>query len=606
MLNIYKKTIKEIYKRNVCTTVSDIIYNKFIEHNITDVFMYSGGAIMPLINKFNKINNNKIKYYIGTHEQSICHSATSYARVTGKTGVVITTSGPGLTNSITGMLDAQNDSTPLLIISGQVSQKDIGTLAFQEAPSVDITKPFTKLSYQIKTPEEIHVVMDHAFYLTQHKKKGVVHLDLPKNIAISKINNNIDFINKKNKNIFNDNNDNIEKQNDINKIISIIFESKKPILILGQGANKCSKKLLQLINKYNIPFTTTIHGKGIVDEYNKNCLGFIGMHGNPIANNAVQQADCIIGIGYRFDDRTTGNTNTFASNANNIINVNIEPNEINKTIKSNINYIGDSNDFLNELFYIYENEYKHNHNISNTFKNNMILWNNNIKDLKIKYKGFQYNNDNKLRSQYIIENLNELIKEKDYIITTGVGNHQMYTSQYIKFKNPNTFITSGSLGVMGVGLPFAIGAKIANPKKIVIDIDGDASFLMTGNELATISKYNLDIKIFIINNKCQAMVKSWEKLFFNERYTATDLSDINVSFVKLADAYNIKSIKCDKKENIIDILTYAINYKGPILIEFLTEFDLCLPLVCPGESLNNMILYNNENNLNIDNILPPN
>ena len=624
--NIRKKSTNKESSTNLKEKVSKTIFNILKENNIKDVHLYSGGAIMPLVNEL--YNQKDINYYIHTHEQSCGHAATAYARITGKTGVVITTSGPGLTNCITPMLDAQNDSTPLLVISGQVSIKAMNTGAFQEAPSTEITKPFTKWSYLMNRSDNIYNVLNKALYITQNKKKGVVHLDLPKDIAISDtipdIKNKLSYKLLKPNNEITLNNDEILIKNIYNKI----KKSKRPILYIGQGANECKYELQILIKLLNIPFTTTIHAMGIINENHPNSLKFLGMHGSPVANIAMQNADCIIALGSRFDDRTTGNLNGFAKKAiknEGIIHINIEKSEINKIIKSNYYYNDDCKIFLNKLIACdiksnKTNENKtHLHWINNINRNYRITehspsiinqkewemtslqskkkevinieWINYIKELKKLYN-FDYKKDNKTRVQYVLECLNDIIKDKNFIITTGVGNHQMHAAQYITWKEPKTFITSGSLGVMGFGLPAAIGAKIAEPKKLVIDIDGDSSFLMTSSELKTIKEYNLDIKILIINNASQAMVKSWEKIFYNNRIVATE-NKHNPSFIKMAESFGIDYIACDKKEDIKNTLKKFINNKDAILCEMKVEYDYCLPLIPPGKNLDEMILYNN-------------
>jgi acetolactate synthase I/II/III large subunit len=568
---------------------SELIYYKLINHKVNHAFVYSGGSIMPLIDQFSK---NKIKYFINNHEQNCGHAATGYARASGKTGIVAVTSGPGITNMITPLLDAKNDSVPLIVFSGQVSTTSIGQNAFQEAPAVELTKNVTKWSYQIKHENELVHVIDDAFYIANHNKKGPVHIDIPKDIFMKKI--SYDKINDIYKKVINDKYEIIP---DIENVANIINNSNKPILYVGQGCNDYQELLRNFAIIANIPVTTTIHAMGVFDEEHDLSLQFLGMHGNPAANYAMQQADCIIALGSRFDDRTTGNVKEFAPCATNIVHVNIEPSEINKVVKSNHNYIMDCGDFINKLMpYIkYQKREK---------------WISNIKDLQKKHI-FKYHTpkNNKLNTQIVIEQIGEYLNKnkKNYIITTGVGNHQMMAAQFIKWKHSKSFISSGSLGVMGVGVPYSIGVKIACPQKTVVVIDGDGSFCHTLGDLQTIMRYKLPIKIAIMNDGHQSMVRAWEKLFFDERYVATELPN-NPDFCALAEAYGINSLLCDNINDLESTVEKFVNFDGPILCNFKVNYDLCLPLVAPGKALDNMILfddYHKNNQFDISDTIAP-
>lgn len=570
---------------------AQLIYNKLLDHNVKDVFLYSGGSIMPLIDKF---YNNKIKYYINTHEQNSGHSATGYAKSTGNIGVVISTSGPGLTNLITPILDAMNDSTPLLVLSGQVGLKNMGTCAFQEAPSVDITKSITKWSYCLKNTDEIPEILDKAFGIANTGKKGPVHIDIPKCILTNEVYlpfghlNNYSF----NDNYFRVLRKEIFNKNKFNDIIKIINKSKNPIFYVGQGSKHASNELYHCIKKSNIPCTSTIHGKGIFPENEELSLKWCGMHGMASANFAIQQSDCIIAIGSRFDDRTTGNTEYYAPIAKKkkqIIHIDIEEKQFNRAINSDYNLLMDSKDFLKKLLPKLES-------------NNRTEWKNNILYLKEKHD-FKYNipNDNTLTSPVVINEINDYLKEfkNNYHITTGVGNHQMMTYQFIEGLKPNRIHSSGSLGVMGVGLPYSIGVQIGNPNDLVIDIDGDSSFMMTMSDLKTIKEYNLPIKIVILNDGKQMMVNIWERLFFNKRYTAT-INNNNPDFVKLSESFGIKGFYCDNQKDIKNITKEFLNYNGPALCEYKVEGEICLPLVGPGKALDDMILFDEYEEDNVE------
>jgi len=577
---------------------AEIIYKKLVKNKVKDVWMYSGGAIMPLIDCFN--NQNKINYYINTNEQNLGHSATGYARSLNKPGICIVTSGPGLTNLITPMLDAQNDHTPLIVFSGQVPLNVMGTQSFQEAPSTQITSAFTKWSYCVQNTNEINDVLDEAFKISMKGKKGVVHIDLPKCVLSNKI-ENIEI----NETIYDKEIFELLDTKKFNKIINIINNSERPLLCVGKGCNDGYLELKELIEKGNIPITTTLHGVGCYDENKDLSLKFMGMHGSYSANHAIQNADCIIALGTRFDDRIIGDKNNYAPKTKKaykekkggIIHCNIDNNTFNSMIKTDYNINLDCKSFIEKLlpFIKYKNRDK--------WLNEINIWKNE--------SGFIYEPvDYKIYSQDVLIELNKLIinmkkeKNKDYMFTTGVGNHQMFTAQFINFDKPNTLITSGSMGVMGFGLPAAIGVAIGNPNKDIINIDGDGSFLMTLSDLKTAKQYDLkNLKILILNNKTLGMVDIWEKLFYDNRITATDNSSCP-DFYKVAKSFGLKSLVCNNKSDLIDILYKFLNTEGPILAEINVEHTPCYPLVAPGKSLNEMILWNTKN-IEIDKTLPP-
>lgn len=569
-----------------------IIYNKLKENKVKDVWISTGGAVMPLIDAFYQ---GDINYYLPSHEQAGGHAAAGYAKSTGKPGISIVTSGPGFTNSLTPLTDAMNDSVPFILLSGQVPLASMGTQAFQECPSVEMSKPVTKWSYCVQNIEELPYVIDEAFSIATSGKPGSVHLDLPKCItsAILKDNNykiKEKFNNKKKYNIEN-----------LEELCQVINNSKRPIILAGQGCNMAYTKLREFAKKASIPVTTTIHAMGCFDETDNLSLQFLGMHGNAAANYAIQDADLIIALGTRFDDRITGKIDTFAPKAfqahqegkGGIIHVNINNREIGNIINTHYNYNLDCYDFLEQII----------PNVSFQDRND---WLTKINLWKEEYV-FKYTETDKLKTQQVVEGINNYLLKSmrnDYFITTGVGNHQMMAAQFIKWKFPQSFITSGSLGTMGVGLPYAIGCQIANPNSLVIDIDGDGSFNHSLHELKTINDYKLPVKIAIMNDSKLSMVKAWEKLFYNERYTATDLGK-NPNYAELAKSFGIKGIECDNKDNLKSSIKYFLEYDGPIICDFKVEPDLCLPLVAPGSSIDNMIL-NDESNFKIDkNLMPP-
>ena len=600
---LIKKKLK-LFTRYI--TGGQLVYKKLQENNVKHAFIYSGGAIMPLIDCF---YDGNIKYFINTHEQNSGHAATGYAKSSNKPGVCIVTSGPGLTNMITPILDANNDTSPLIVISGQVP-KNAPPDAFQECPATEITKSITKWSYRVETEHELSEVIDKAFYIATSGKQGCVHIDIPKCI----LGNEIDDLSKDKYNTLPyiktlPYDENFKKNiypNNINNIAEIINISKKPILYVGKGCNKYSVLLSKFAKDNNIPVTTTIHAMGVFDENEPLSLEFLGMHGNVAANYAIQNADCIIAIGSRFDDRTTGNLEYYApeakkaskENRGGIIHVNIEKNEINKVVQADYYYQGDSGDFLKEIIPLIKNK-----QLYQDWINTCNIWKNRFPFSHTKLV-------NKIKSQDVIIEINKQLYDLNLIdntiFTSGVGNHQMYASQFIKWKKPNSFITSGSLGVMGTGLPYAIGVQIANPDKIILDIDGDGSFNHTLSDLNTMNKYKLPIKIAIMNDGHQSMVRVWEQLFYNNRITATELTD-NPDYNKLAESFGINSLYVDNHEDLPDTIYKFLNCKEPVVCNFKVETDNCFPLVAPGKALDDLILSNESLNKNeFNNILPPN
>lgn len=564
-------------------SIPRIINSVIKKNNISTIFGYSGGSIMPLIDTL--YNDDSINLIVNVNEQCVGHAATGYAKSSNRTGVALVTSGPGITNLITPMLDATQDSTPLVVISGQVPLNAIGTDAFQEAPATNISKYVTKWSYQIDKDDDVQEIIERAFFIANDKKKGCVHIDIPKCLMGNNMNINMS---RETNTITNS----YIPDESIGLVVDIINNSKKPIFYIGQGCNTSYQLLREVCAKGNIPVTTTIHANGVINEYDTLSLGWCGMHGSPVANFAIQSSDCIIALGSRFDDRTTGNIKYYApeaikaqrTNSGGIIHVNIEESEINKVVDSKFNFNMDCGLFLSSI----KNkiEYKKRND-----------WFNYISLLKKNKLPKQENKVNgELTMENVLQELNkqtsELNSKKKLIITTGVGNHQMQTYKYIRSQFPKTIISSGSLGVMGCGLPYAIGAKLANDDKVVILVDGDSSFNMTLSDMKTVVENNIPIKIIIMNNKSQMMVQAWEELFFENRIVATE-NKHNPDYVKLAESYGIKGYSCMALEHLEETIKNVLNANGPILCEFIVEKDICFPLIPPNNALHEMI-YNKE------------
>jgi acetolactate synthase-1/2/3 large subunit len=590
MLNITKK-IFYTSNRSVHYSGAQSIYNSLKNNNVENVFLYSGGAIMSLVDLFKSKDKTNINYFVNNHEQNCGHAATGYAKSSNKTGVVIVTSGPGVTNMVTPLLDATNDSTPLVLFSGQVSRAVMGSQAFQECPATEITKPCTKWSYCANEGDNLYELTNEAFKVANTGKKGAVHIDLPKCVLNNK--NGTTIVNS-----------NLSQKTfmgidmiDLNYLKDLIQYSQRPVINIGKGVNDCSDELRKFAKLYNVHVTSTIHSMGSFDENDPLALGFLGMHGFPVANHAIQNADLIIALGSRFDDRTTGNISKYAPLCKNFIHVNIENSELGKIIDTNNNRLVykifmDCKTFLDTM------------NIQRIYKTDRDEWKHKLNHWKELYP-ITYNKpkDLKLNTQMVIEQINKSMDHKNTFVTTGVGNHQMMAAQFIRWTNPKQFITSGSLGVMGVGLPYAIGAQIANPTKKVILIDGDGSFNHTLADLQTVFKYNIPIKIFIMNDGQMSMVRAWEKLFYNENYVATDCSH-NPDYCKLASSYNIKSVLVDNSSDLKQRIEFVLNYNGPMLCNVKVESDLCLPLVAPGKALNDMILLENKGNIKVSGVAP--
>jgi acetolactate synthase I/II/III large subunit len=589
-----------VCKRTLVNNGGPILYKTLRKNKVEDIFIYSGGAVMPLIDSFYKKN---INLYVNSNEFCTGMSAVGYAKSSNKTGVCLVTSGPGITNMITPMLDANTDSTPMVVISGQVPLNAEGTNAFQEAPAVELTKNVTKWSYKLDNINNMEYILNEAFKIANNGKKGVVHIDIPKCVSYQEINDNNNnnkiiypeylFFNKKfsiKRKMINT----LIDLSKIKKVAELINKSEKPILYIGKGCSKAYKSLRHFATKANIPVTTTIHGTGIFDEHDDLSLRWCGMHGYAPANYSLQEADVIIAIGSRFDDRTTGNLEHYAPNAfeaakkgtGGIIHVNIEESELDFVVKSHYNFCLDSGIFLDNIIpFIKYNK-----------RNKWFTYINSLKsEYPFKLKTSKSNDSNdSLHMEEVINELYLKTLDKNVVFTTGVGNHQMQSYQFIKSQYPNKILSSGSLGVMGAGLPYSVGTQIANKDKLVIAIDGDSSFNMSFNDMKTIVEHNLPIKIAIMNNSSQMMVTIWEQLFFEERYTAT-INKQNPKYNKLAEAFGIKSITCNNVNSLSNVVEDFINYNGPILCEFNIKPDICLPLVGPGKALDDMILEDPKN-----------
>ena len=554
-------------------TGAKILHEMLVQQHKTEVmFGYPGGAILPV---FDELYKTPAKFILNRHEQASGHCADGYARATGKPGVCIVTSGPGATNTITPLATAHMDSIPILVFSGQVPSKVIGNDAFQEADVTGISRPCTKWNYLVKDIRELPRVINEAFAIATTGRPGPVLIDLPKDITAGICPEEPDdapraHILKRRASAHGGN----PKQ--VLEAAEAINAAERPVLYVGGGAiiSGAWQALRKLAAKGNIPCTTTLLGLGAFDEMDDRSLYMLGMHGSAFANYAVQESDCLIAVGARFDDRVTGNLASFAPNAK-IIHIDVDPSSISKNVDVDIPVVGDARMSLEAM-------------IEHIEHRDRKEWFGKVQAWKKRYP-FKYFDDSKhSKPQYVIEEINRQTNG-EAIITTGVGQHQMWAAQFYRWRHPRQMITSGGLGTMGFGLPSAMGAQLGSPGKVVIDIDGDASYLMTCYELATIAQYDIPVKICILNNDFQGMVKQWQDLFYERRYSQTKM--YNPNFAKMADAFGVRGIRCDNKSDVPNTVKEMLAHKGPVVVDFFVEpNEHVYPMVPSGKGLHEMNL----------------
>ena len=546
---------------------AEIIVATLIEQGVETMFGYPGGVALPL---FDKLYDAPINFIIPRHEQGGCHMADGFARASGKTGVILTTSGPGACNLVTGLATAMMDSVPMVALTAQVRTDLIGNDAFQEADTTGITRPVTKHNMIIKDIKDLQRSIREAFYIASTGRPGPVLIDIPVDIEVAKYPlqplEEISLPGYKPQ----------EKghHRQIKMAAEMINKSERPVLYAGGGVitDNASEELREFAKKANLPVTMTLLGLGCFDQREPHSLDMLGMHGTAYANFAVQECDLMIAVGARFDDRVTGKLKTFAPNAK-FIHIDIDPSSISKNINVNIPVVGSAKYTLAEL--TKEVEYKE-----------RKTWFDKIADWKKRYPLRYDAKSTNIKPQYVIEQICEATKS-EAIIVTGVGQHQMWTAQFYKHIKPRHFITSGGLGTMGYGLPAAIGAQIAMPGATVIDIDGDSSFNMTMNELCTAVQYELPIKVCIINNGHMGMVRQWQQLFYGKRYSKSSLR--NPEFAAVAQAFGAVGITVDKKSEVKSAIAKMLAEKRPCLVDFKVEREENVwPMVATGKSLHEM------------------
>ncbi len=565
-------------------TGAEIVFKCLEDQKVEYIFGYPGGAVLPIYDELK--NHKSIKHILVRHEQGAGHAAEGYARSSGKPGVLLVTSGPGATNAVTALTDAYMDSVPLVCISGQVPTHLIGTDAFQECDTTGITRPCTKHNWLVKDVNELSKVIHQAFKVATTGRPGPVLVDIPKDIQFKKGRYNFKDSKQKLNGIKN------KKLNikEIDQLIKMIKNSSKPIFYTGGGVinsgPEASKLLRELVSLTGFPITSTLQGLGAYPGDDPQFLGMLGMHGTYEANNAMHDCDLMINIGARFDDRITGKVDEFSPKSKKI-HIDIDPSSVGKNIKVDLAVISDVSHLLKTLIKRFKEKNK---DFLSSNKQKTSKWWSQIGKWREKKSLNFKNSETIIKPQFAVQRLYELTKNKDTYITTEVGQHQMWAAQHYKFNKPNRWMTSGGLGTMGYGLPAAVGVQVANPGKLVIDIAGEASVLMTMQEMSTAAQYKLPIKIFILNNQYMGMVRQWQEILheknYSESYTAA-LPD----FVKLAEAYGCVGIRATKPSELDQKINEMISVDKPVIFDCVVDKnENCFPMIPSGKPHNQMLL----------------
>ena len=567
---------------------AEIVFKCLEAQDVEYIFGYPGGAVLPIYDELK--NHESIKHILVRHEQGAGHAAEGYARSSGKPGVVLVTSGPGAPNAVTALTDAYMDSIPLVCISGQVPTHLIGTDAFQECDTTGITRPCTKHNWLVKDVKDLAKTIHKAFEVATTGRPGPVLVDIPKDIQFQKAK----YTNFKKQKKLNGKSNNRFSQKDIDKLIEMMSKAKQPIFYTGGGVinsgPKASEQLRELVSITGFPITSTLQGLGSFPGDDNQFLGMLGMHGTYEANNAMHDCDLMINIGARFDDRITGKIDEFSPKSKKV-HIDIDPSSINKNVKVDLPIVGDVSEVISLLIKTIK---KHKPNFLKSNKENISKWWEQIGKWRSVNSLNFINSDKTIKPQFAIQRLYELTKNKDTFITTEVGQHQMWAAQHYKFDKPNRWMTSGGLGTMGYGLPAAVGVQTAHPEKLVVDIAGEASVLMTMQEMSTAVQYNLPIKIFILNNEYMGMVRQWQELLheknYSESYTAA-LPD----FVKLAEAYGCVGIRAKTPDELDQKIQEMIDVKKPVIFDCLVDKEEnCFPMIPSGKPHNQMLLGPND------------
>jgi acetolactate synthase-1/2/3 large subunit len=563
-------------------TGAEMVIEALLDQGVQHIFGYPGGAVLPIYDELFK-QQNRLKHVLVRHEQGAVHAAEGYARSTGKVGCVLVTSGPGATNAVTGLTDALMDSIPIVCITGQVPTHLIGNDAFQECDTVGITRPCTKHNYLVRNVEDLARVLHEAFYVAQHGRPGPVVVDIPKDVQFAKGtysgSKNVQHKTYQPK-----------VKGDLDKVraaVELMARAKRPIIYSGGGVinsgTEASHLLRELVKLTGFPITSTLMGLGAFPAADPQWLGMLGMHGTYEANMAMHDCDVMLCMGARFDDRITGRIDAFSPGSKRI-HVDIDPSSINKNVKVDIPIIGDCAHVLEDMVRLWRSS------SVEVDKKALAAWWKEIDKWRAR-KSLAYRHSKEvIKPQYAIERLYALTRDRDVYITTEVGQHQMWAAQFFKFEEPNRWMTSGGLGTMGYGLPAAVGVQMAHPNSLVIDIAGEASVLMTMQEMSTAAQYRLPIKIFILNNQYMGMVRQWQELLHGGRYSESYTAALP-DFVKLAEAYHAVGIRCDKPDDLDHAIKEMIDVNKPVIFDCVVDpAENCFPMIPSGRAHNEMLL----------------
>lgn len=561
-------------------TGAEMVVRILRDHGVTNVFGYPGGSVLPIYDALYK--QSEVRHILTRHEQGAVHAAEGYARSTGKVGAILVTSGPGATNTITGLADAYLDSIPLVCITGQVTSNLIGTNAFQECDTFGITRHCTKHNFLVKSIEDLPRILHEAFYVASHGRPGPVVVDLPKDIQFaSGVYEKPDI--KKYHAYQPETRGNPAS---ITEAVMLMAQAERPVFYTGGGiinsGPQAAKALQEIIKLTGFPITSTLMGLGAYPGDDKMFLGMLGMHGTYEANMAMHESDLIIAVGARFDDRVTGHIDSFSPYAKKI-HIDIDPSSLNKIIHVDVPIVGDCGSVLNDMIQMWQQKAL---KVNSTA---LHLWWECINTWRARNCLNYTHSAHVIKPQYAIERLYELTKDRDVYISTEVGQHQMWTAQFFKFREPNHFMTSGGLGTMGYGLPAAIGTQLAHPNSLVINIAGDASIQMNIQELGTAAQHCAPVKVFILNNNYMGMVRQWQELMHEERYSQS-LVETQPDFIKLAEAYGGIGIRCDNPGDLDDAIRQMINSDTFVLFDCIVEkTENCFPMIPPGNAHNEML-----------------